>query len=1008
MDFTPTEPEFIQAPSIKQATTAAILRNASIHNGTNDNSGAFQINLSSDQVRKALWYLEGLRQGHLPGELLGHRLERMIHEESRKQGSGIEESDIFILRERYPLQPQETVDANGELTSLLTIIDGERFLEKDDDDKFHNLKDRLNQIKDAAADIAVCEVIDADDNIARRGGWLDFLDGESLPPREKFIRSRRLTGDIHGTKVFLPLLPPENFEAEESVTNPRVIADPLFAHFCETWMPDLGSKEVVANLTKIAGTQTRPVTFCARELNMHPVDLVIGGIEELKLRTRYYLLSRWQAYDPANTASPSPWNILGPFPDSNQSDELLNEVGVEIIPPASSEDALSIFSYIKKAQQIRHLFHQNRSKNSFGTTHPEDLPIVSQEQLSKLDPLAGFALLLKRLRRIRDRLANLISTVVAATSELKRRHLILQGLQECKRSLQWLKEAFGSGATDGTTEQAIDLFKAKVINFMDSDPDFKSLAEREGILEKIDRLKSLESRTVTEIENLTKQVLDLETEFGEYIEASAKDLVANANLPLFAVSQFGLEKALTVFPKEPNVATSAKILKLFDSLVASLSEKIQPLISDAVGFQNHIHCLKIVYLHAGEVNQILHTHRGNQTETTNELRNRLPLTYEQAQLLSGEPFQNENYFEPLIHSLLNQLSSLSQARTYYEDYWVSATVVLIEDPSGVYNLVKSSATDILNRLITVYRITERQAEIILEYKLEEIENFDMALIRERIVAATNSKITEVITLLQAGTDKEGMIILTPYLLANENGNIPDWVLDFSPLNALTGPTYLQEYRKVRTAIENLFGLFNVGSEVRVYEDKRYQRIDPEESSFLKAGNTDYLYLTTQGDSRLNVKSLAFLLVDQWQEGIPNPEGREITGVALRYESPQAEAPNVILVAVPPYNSTTEYWTAELLANTVLETIELMQIRMVGSDEVVGHPMLGKYFPALLFPPGKDGKPLFPSKEKLLHGFAIGDFPGYVLVNQLSKDESSKTAGTAIRTEVPKVGASREH
>lgn len=99
LNLEPPKPEYIQAPSVKQATTAAILRNAAINNGTTDNSGAFQINLSSEQVRKGVWYFEGLRRGHLPGELLGYRLERMIHATSNPQ---ITETDISILREKYP------------------------------------------------------------------------------------------------------------------------------------------------------------------------------------------------------------------------------------------------------------------------------------------------------------------------------------------------------------------------------------------------------------------------------------------------------------------------------------------------------------------------------------------------------------------------------------------------------------------------------------------------------------------------------------------------------------------------------------------------------------------------------------------------------------------------------------------------------------------------------------------------------------------------------------------
>ena len=195
---------------------------------------------------------------------------------------------------------------------------------------------------------------------------------------------------------------------------------------------------------------------------------------------------------------------------------------------------------------------------------------------------------------------------------------------------------------------------------------------------------------------------------------------------------------------------------------------------------------------------------------------------------------------------------------------------------------------------------------------------------------------------------------------------------------------------IRGNFFTLFELFDVGGEIRVLEDKRCQRLDPEAEAepFKKPGNTDYLYLTPVIDSPLPVKCLTFLLIDQWQEGIPNPEQSETTGVTLRYESPQAEAPNAIIIAVPPYKSGSEYWDTDLLANTLLETIELMQIRLVGSNEdISNHPLISRFpIPALLFPPGKDGKPRFPSREKLFRVPGIGTISGYTLASMVTKNK----------------------
>jgi hypothetical protein len=148
-----------------------------------------------------------------------------------------------------------------------------------------------------------------------------------------------------------------------------------------------------------------------------------------------------------------------------------------------------------------------------------------------------------------------------------------------------------------------------------------------------------------------------------------------------------------------------------------------------------------------------------------------------------------------------------------------------------------------------------------------------------------------------------------------------------------------------------------------------------------------------------------LLLDQWQEGIPNPDESEVTGLALQFDSPQSEAPNAILIAVPPYLGSSDFWSSELLANTLLETIELMQIRLVGSDEVRSDFLLNWLFhlPMTFFPPGKDGARLFPVREQLFHVFDVGTLSGYVLSSKLTSTDLSGTTATFNRADTPKIG-----
>jgi len=82
-----------------------------------------------------------------------------------------------------------------------------------------------------------------------------------------------------------------------------------------------------------------------------------------------------------------------------------------------------------------------------------------------------------------------------------------------------------------------------------------------------------------------------------------------------------------------------------------------------------------------------------------------------------------------------------------------------------------------------------------------------------------------------------------------------------------------------------------------------------------------------------------LLLDEWTEVIPND--RELTGVAFHYDDPGAEAPQVVLVAVPPVAG--QRWTREVLFDVLDDTFERAQVR-AGDASLLGP--LSRVLPAL--------------------------------------------------------------
>lgn len=116
-------------------------------------------------------------------------------------------------------------------------------------------------------------------------------------------------------------------------------------------------------------------------------------------------------------------------------------------------------------------------------------------------------------------------------------------------------------------------------------------------------------------------------------------------------------------------------------------------------------------------------------------------------------------------------------------------------------------------------------------------------------------------------------------------------------------------------------------------------------------------LTPLGGSA--AQQVAGLLLDQWDELIPSDIVD--TSLAIQFEAPSTQAPQSILVAVPPRrDDPTREWTVEDLAGIVGDTLDLAKVRAIDLDAMrrmgrasVAEEAIGSVFPALFFPVGRD-------------------------------------------------------
>lgn len=113
-----------------------------------------------------------------------------------------------------------------------------------------------------------------------------------------------------------------------------------------------------------------------------------------------------------------------------------------------------------------------------------------------------------------------------------------------------------------------------------------------------------------------------------------------------------------------------------------------------------------------------------------------------------------------------------------------------------------------------------------------------------------------------------------------------------------------------------------------------------------------LFSTTGGSG---AGLVAGLLLNQWDELIPS--NTVDTSVSFQYDGPNSQAPQCLLLAVPPQREETpEMWQVDELAEIVKDTMDLAKVRLVDldamgeiEDDTSGEEGVGLMFPSLMFP-----------------------------------------------------------
>ncbi len=91
-------------------------------------------------------------------------------------------------------------------------------------------------------------------------------------------------------------------------------------------------------------------------------------------------------------------------------------------------------------------------------------------------------------------------------------------------------------------------------------------------------------------------------------------------------------------------------------------------------------------------------------------------------------------------------------------------------------------------------------------------------------------------------------------------------------------------------------------------------------------------------------SISGMMVDEWVETIPNTQ--ELAAAAFHFDAPQSQAPQAILLAVPPAQK--DKWELKTLEKILSETLDLAKLRTVDNAALFEKEENGHFLPALYF------------------------------------------------------------
>jgi hypothetical protein len=291
----PNNGGYIHGPSINHAVAAAVLRNAYLTHADENNADHFAVRLTSERVRTALSFLEGVRNGQQLGALLGYQFERALHDRYVIDNIALAQF-ILNFRKKYPMVADKITP--GAATDAITqkeayqVVDGYALLEAvllDDSplpypfgveglpetgaarDAIITEVERLKETLDSIADLSLAEGVFqvTQGNYERAGAMLKALSEGNAPPDPEIVCTPR-SGAVVNHKVTVHLETGDVASPWGGPGTPRSLA----ASGLNKWLGDLIGQPDTVEFSVHYDLDNITTAISLTDLALQPIDLI--------------------------------------------------------------------------------------------------------------------------------------------------------------------------------------------------------------------------------------------------------------------------------------------------------------------------------------------------------------------------------------------------------------------------------------------------------------------------------------------------------------------------------------------------------------------------------------------------------------------------------------------------------------------------------------------------------------------------------------------------------------